>query len=99
MTRQEAIKRLSLIMHSERIGWNPNTVEALQMAIDALGADNNVGDISKKPEIICKNCKYSEKWYGDKLRCFLWDKEGIDVWDTGFCNYAERRTDEQSDRC
>ena len=50
---------------------------------------------SAQPEIIrCKDCKHSEHWYRDKSRCFLWHEEGIDVFDDGFCNYAERRTDE-----
>ena len=42
----------------------------------------------------CKDCKHSEFWYRDKRRCFLWHEEGIDVFEDGFCNYAERRTDE-----
>lgn len=48
---------------------------------------------SVQPEIIrCKDCKYSEHWYRDKRRCFLWVEDGIDVFDDGFCNYAKRRT-------
>lgn len=50
---------------------------------------------SVQPEVIrCKDCKHSEFWYRDKRRCFLWHEEGIDVFEDGFCNYAERRTDE-----
>ena len=50
---------------------------------------------SVQPEIIqCKECKHSEHWYRDKRRCFLWHETGIDVYEDGFCNYAERRTDE-----
>jgi Zn ribbon nucleic-acid-binding protein len=49
---------------------------------------------SAQPEIIrCKDCKYSEHLYRDKSRCFLWAEDGIDVFDDGFCNYAERRQD------
>lgn len=49
---------------------------------------------SVQPDIIhCKDCKHSEHWYGDKSRCFLWHEEGIDVFEDGFCNYAERRTE------
>lgn len=49
---------------------------------------------SVQPDIIhCKDCKHSEHWYRDKSRCFLWHEEGIDVFEDGFCNYAERRTD------
>lgn len=47
---------------------------------------------SAQSEIIrCKDCKYSEHWYRDKQRCFLWSENGIDVYDDGFCNYAERK--------
>lgn len=47
-----------------------------------------------QPEIIrCKDCKYCEHWYADKGRCFLWHEDGIDVFEDGFCNYVERRTD------
>lgn len=48
---------------------------------------------SAQPEIImCKDCKNSEHWYGDKRRCFLWSEDGVSVFNDGFCNYAERRT-------
>ena len=40
--------------------------------------------------IRCKDCKYSEYWYGNKRRCFLWHEIGIDVFEDGYCNYAER---------
>lgn len=47
-----------------------------------------------QPEIIhCKDCKNSEHWYKDRRRCFLWSEDGVSVFDDGFCNYAERRTD------
>ncbi len=44
----------------------------------------------------CKDCKHSEHWYRDKRRCFLWSEDGIDVFDDGFCNYAERGQDGQT---
>lgn len=45
-------------------------------------------------EIIrCNDCKHSEHWYRDRRRCFLWSEDGVSVFDDGFCNYAERRTD------
>lgn len=44
--------------------------------------------------ILCKDCKFSEHWYRDRRRCFLWVEDGIAVFDDGFCNYAKRRTDE-----
>ena len=50
---------------------------------------------SAQPEIIrCKDCKHSKHWYLDKFLCFLWHEDGIDVFADGFCNYAERRTDD-----
>ena len=49
---------------------------------------------SVQPDIIhCKDCKHSEHWYRDKSRCFLWHEEGIDVFEDGFCSYAERKDD------
>ena len=49
---------------------------------------------SAQPELIrCKDCKYSEHWYKDKTRCFLWHETGIDVFEDGYCNYAKRHTD------
>ena len=49
---------------------------------------------SEWAEIIrCKDCKHSEYWYKNKRRCFLWHEAGIDVFEDGYCNYAERRTD------
>lgn len=42
----------------------------------------------------CKDCKNSEHWYRDRRRCFLWSDSGVSVFDDGFCNYAERRTDD-----
>ena len=51
---------------------------------------HEVGDV--EPEIIrCRDCKHSEHWYGDKARCFLWVEDGIDVFNDGFCSYAERK--------
>ena len=39
----------------------------------------------------CKDCKYSEHWYGDRNRCFLWVEDGIGVFEDGFCSYGERK--------
>lgn len=53
---------------------------------------------SAQPEIIrCHDCKHSAHWYSDKWRCFLWNEYSIDVFEDGFCNYAERRTDNGKD--
>ena len=66
----------------------------------ALSADEVAMAVENAPtidavEVVrCKDCKYSEHWYKDKRRCFLWNEAGIDVFEDGFCNYAERRADE-----
>lgn len=44
-----------------------------------------------RPVILCRDCKHSAPWYRDKSRCFLWHKNGIDVFNDGFCNYGEKR--------
>ena len=50
---------------------------------------------SAKMEIVrCRECKHCEHWYADKGRCFLWHEDGISVFEDGFCNYAERKTDD-----
>ena len=50
---------------------------------------------SAEPEIVrCRECKYCEHWYADRGRCFLWHEDGISVFEDGFCNYAERKTDD-----
>ena len=87
MTREEAITRIKdhIAIHRYHEQNAVKIIEALDMAIKAL----------EQPEITqCKDCKHSEHWYRDKRRCFLWAEDGIDVFDDGFCNYAERRQDE-----
>lgn len=77
----------------------PYTDEEIQKMQDMEQAEIEkafeLGQESAKAEIVrCKDCRHSEHWYGDKSRCFLWHEEGIDVFEDGFCNYAERRTDD-----
>ena len=76
-----------------------------QSAIDAVNSIDNldakvrggiyfklIGLPSAQSEIVrCKDCKHSEHWYRDKAMCFLWHETGIDVFEDGFCNYAERK--------
>ena len=61
-------------------------------------AETHSGDLyykDAKAEIVrCKDCRHSEHWYRDKSRCFLWHEEGVDVFEDGFCSYAERRTND-----
>lgn len=42
----------------------------------------------------CKYCRHSIEWYRDKRRCFLWNENGIDVFEDGFCSYGKRRTND-----
>lgn len=41
----------------------------------------------------CWDCKHSQAWYRDKLRCFMWSETGIDVFEDGYCSYGERRSE------
>lgn len=45
------------------------------------------------PVVRCGDCKHSQAWYRDKLRCFMWSGVGIDVFEDGYCSYGERRED------
>ena len=75
------------------LGANSAEHQAWYKADDIYEALNSVP--YAEPEIIrCAECKHSERWYRNKCRCFLWHETGIDVFEDGFCNYAERRTDE-----
>lgn len=72
-----------------------NNDYAYDMAIDQ--ADDALRELPSADavEVVrCKDCIHAEHWYGDKSRCFLWHEDGIDVFDDGFCNYAERKQDE-----
>ena len=71
-----------------------NNLQTMIYKIDAYKALTDLPSVQQ--EIIrCKDCKNSEHWYGDRRRCFLWSEDGVSVFNDGFCNYAERRTDEQ----
>lgn len=50
--------------------------------------------LKEQPDIVhCGECKHAEHWYRDKALCFLWHDSGIDVFEDGYCNYGERRSD------
>lgn len=50
--------------------------------------------VTEKKELVrCGYCMHSIEWYRDKRRCFLWDENGIDVFEDGFCNYGKKRDD------
>ena len=85
ISRQAAIDALK----NERSDWNCDYNVPVDHCIDAIYSVP-----SAQPEIIrCKDCKHGEHWYRDNARCFLWHDTGIDVFEDGFCSYAERRTD------
>ena len=64
-----------------------------RLMIQSWKADSawGVPIVDAEPVARCKNCKYSEHWYGDRNRCFLWVEDGIGVFEDGFCSYGERR--------
>lgn len=73
----------------KRVRDNISRQAAIEWCLEGL---NNMP--SAEPEIVrCKDCNNSEHWYRDRRRCFLWSEDGVSVFDDGFCNYAERRTD------
>lgn len=54
--------------------------------------EDGIHEMNCIPTLIrCKNCAHSTEWYGQKRRCFLWHEDGIDVWEDGYCNYADRK--------
>lgn len=89
------ISRQAAINAANRADYTGLALEDVKKVTDEV-----IKEIKKLPsiqsEIIhCKDCKNSEHWYGDRRRCFLWSEDGVSVFNDGFCNYAERRTDEQ----
>ena len=109
--REDDDMAISALEAQDAPDTNVDTISR-QAAIDEIteyGSENSiymsVGELKRRietlqpaqPEIIhCMDCKHSEHWY-NKCRCFLWHEGGIDVFEDGFCNYAERRTDECTD--
>lgn len=47
------------------------------------------------PVLRCKDCAYARRWYSDRYLCDLWDKDGIDVFGDGFCNYGKRKEEDE----
>lgn len=94
ISRQDAIDAVEHITSSMSVCVNSDECHGMKrMQRQAVIKLANLP--SAQPEIIrCKDCKYCEHWYADKGRCFLWHEDGIDVFGDGFCNYAERRTNE-----
>lgn len=93
------ISKQAILKHIEKIRQNALRMDNIRRAgIIMAGMDLLEEAVrnqpSAHPEIVrCKDCKHSKPWYRDKHRCFLWSETGIDVFEDGFCNYAERRTE------
>lgn len=75
-----------------------NGLPATNVACDCCAERIRVLPSADAVEVVrCKDCKHSTEWYRDKRRCFLWNENGISVFEDGFCNYGERKDDEQND--
>ncbi len=64
------------------------------MPIAKLAEQNailRVPTVEEMEVVRCRECRHSESWYADKSRCFLWNEDGIDVFNDGFCSYGKRR--------
>ena len=45
-----------------------------------------------RPVVFCKDCEHSDKWYADRLLCYLWnEQDGNAVFEDGFCNYGSKK--------
>lgn len=64
------------IVQSKDADYNPPSLDWV----------DNTGEIVR-----CKACKHSTTWCSDKSTCFLWDEDGIDVFNDGFCNFGKKR--------
>lgn len=51
-----------------------------------------------RPVVLCKDCVYSSSWYRDKRLCILWNEDGIDVFEDGFCNYGTKSDNEKQQK-
>lgn len=86
ISRKAAIKSAEKLLEAEHGIWERVVIEDAVTALCGYLMDLPAA----QPEIIrCKECKHSEHWYKDKRRCFLWHETGIDVFEDGYCNYAE----------
>ena len=65
--------------------------------LEVLTAFAEVKGVDAVPVIRCKDCKHSEPWYRDRRRCFLWNENGIDVFDDGYCNYGKIKAEREEE--
>lgn len=58
----------------------------------AISALKSILAADVRPVVLCKDCVYSDKWYADRLICYLWNEhDGNAVFEDGFCNYGLKR--------
>lgn len=54
----------------------------------------NILDMPTIDLVRCGECEHSKEWYGDRRLCYLWADVGVSVFESGYCSYGDRRTDE-----
>ena len=81
-----AIMCVNNLLTYEQFIVRDKVVNAMIQAINLIEEQKQ-----QQPEIVrCKDCENYEHWYGNKGRCFIWQENGIDVFDDGFCNYGNK---------
>lgn len=66
--------------------------------VQEMVVDGNLFNRCPLIEIVeCKDCKHSKEWYGDRRLCYLWSEVGVSVFESGYCNYGERRADDKTE--
>ena len=87
MTRQEARKKLFDFLHADWLSWTPDSVDVLQMAIDALVRDKNapsktftVIDLKTGEEADPYEIALHEDWAKHLMYC---DMEGFAIEEDG----------------
>lgn len=56
-------------------------------------------NVDFSPLVRCCDCFYSQhcrtQWHKNILMCFLWHKDGIAVFNDGFCNYGKKKEESE----
>lgn len=66
-----------------------NELAPVQTLAEAYAVIQGMPEVDAVEVVRCKGCKNSQHWYRDRRRCFLWNEDGVSVFDSGFCNYGE----------
>ena len=99
MSRDKYVSREGLKQWLEELIKSPwaestETRLALELVRDAAAmkvpASLQIQCADVEPVVRCQECKYSQPWYADKSRCFLWHESGIDVFNDGYCSYGKK---------